>query len=85
MIPQKQAGKQVAAGLPDQVPAAERRLARTAGEQPCSKWSVYRHAIEDGWGATLRLCLILAVSLGGFGVLAATAVKIVSILWGHTH
>jgi hypothetical protein len=85
MIPHKQASKQVVPQASDQAPVFDRRAARTAGEQPCTKWSVYRHAIEDGWGSTLRLCLILAMSLGGFGVLAATVVKIVSILWGHAH
>jgi hypothetical protein len=60
-----------------------------AGQQPtqesaerCTKWSVYRRAIEGGWGMTLRLCLILAVGVGGIGY---TVVKVVSMVWGHGH
>ena len=55
--------------------------APTSGE-PCSAWSVYRHAIEDGWGATFRLCLILAVR---WGVPVAGGVKLVSLLLGLMH
>ena len=46
---------------------------------------MYRHAIEGGWGATLRLCLILAVSLGGLGAVATAVVKIAAILLSHWH
>ena len=54
----------------------------SASDEPCSAWSVYRHAIDDGWGATCRLCLILAVR---WGVPVVGGMKLASLLLGHLH
>jgi hypothetical protein len=79
-----QAGKQVAPQVPTLVHGAGRPTDSTR-EQPSTKWAVYRHAIEGGWGTTLRLCLILAVSLGGLGAVATAVVKIAAILLSSWH
>ena len=61
------------------------RSRRDPGEtgERCTAWSVYRDAIDDGWGATCRLCLIL-IFRWGFPVTAfAVALKFILILLGH--
>jgi hypothetical protein len=47
-----------------------------------SAWGMYRQAINDGWGATCRLCLIL---LFRWGVPVSGGVKLASMLLGHIH
>jgi len=61
---------------PDQLPPIYEHA-----DQCCSAWSVYRQAI-DGWGATLRLCLILAIR---WGVPVSGGVRIVILLLSHVH
>lgn len=80
-----QAGKQAAPQLVPSPKEAGHRLARATGELPCSKWSVYRYAIEGGWGSTCRLCLILIFRCGIPVTVVTGGVKLVSILWGHAH
>jgi hypothetical protein len=60
----------------------DRRLARRETGERCTAWSVYRQAMESGWGATCRLCLILAMR---WGVPLTAGVKVVSLLLGHFH
>ncbi len=53
--------------------------------EPSRKWSVYRQAIEGGWGPTARLCLILLIRCGVPATLITGGVKLASILCGHPH
>ncbi len=43
-------------------------------------WLTYWSAVEKGWGATCRLCLILTVR---WGLPISVAVKLTSMLLGH--
>ena len=52
------------------------------GDQRCSAWIVYHHAIEGGWGSTCRLCLVLAVR---WGVPVTGGLKVVTLLLNHVH
>jgi hypothetical protein len=69
MSARAKAGKQTALRVP-------------TSDAPWSAWSVYRQAIEDGWGSTCRLCLILLVR---WGIPVTGGVKLVSLLMGHIH
>lgn len=47
-----------------------------------SSWDVYRQAMDDGWGSTCRLCLILVVR---WGVPMSGGVKLAGMLLSHIH
>jgi hypothetical protein len=55
---------------------------RAQSDQHCSAWSVYRQAIDDGWGSTCRLCLILAVR---WGVPVSGGLYVARLLLEHIH
>jgi hypothetical protein len=48
-------------------------LAQADQERPAVRaaaWATFRFAIEQGWGATIRLCLLMIVGFGvpGYGL-----------------
>jgi hypothetical protein len=45
-----------------------------------SSWEVYRQAMNDGWGSTCRLCLILVVR---WGMPVSGGVKLAGMLLPH--
>ena len=47
-----------------------------------SSWEVYRQAMNDGWGSTCRLCLILVVR---WGIPVSAGVKLTGLLLSHVH
>jgi hypothetical protein len=61
---------------------ADRHRMRIENGERYTIWSVYQDAIDAGWGATCRLCLIL---LARWGAPVAGGMKLVSILLGHPH
>jgi hypothetical protein len=79
-----QAGKQAAPTALTPIREVRRRPAPETAEA-CNKWSVYRRAIEGGWGTTVRLILILIFSCGIPMAVVAGGVRLFSILWGHGH
>jgi hypothetical protein len=82
MSRRSQAVSQAAPSALTPVREVGRRLARIESGERCTAWSVYRDAIDDGWGATCRLALILLVR---WSAPVAGGVKLVSILLGHPH
>ena len=84
MSRRSQAGCQAAASAVTSVQEIRHPPAHEAVE-PSSKWSVYRQAIEGGWGSTARLCLILFIRCGVPATLVTGGVKLASILCGHAH
>lgn len=79
MSARAQAGEQVSPQVPTLAQGADRHMV-ARGERPCTAWSVYRQAVEDGWGSTCRLCLILAVR---WGIPVTAVVKLIGLLRGH--
>lgn len=67
-------------------PQALATIQRSSGpadtDQDCSAWSVYRQAIDSGWGSTCRLCLILAVR---WGVPVSGGAYVARLLLMHVH
>jgi hypothetical protein len=75
-----QAGKKAA---PQALAATQHASSGPArSDLPCSAWSVYRQAIDDGWGSTCRLCLILAVR---WGVPVSGGLEAAKLVLAHVH